>query len=308
MSRIRHDRGISAVNRPEPPSAELSSAAQPSAVPTSAVPTSAVPTSAVPTSAVPPRRAPTRVTRHAAGDVIDRHRHENHQLLYVSSGVLAVRTAAGAWVAASHRAVWVPADAWHEHHFHRTSSFHSVAFPRGRAPLPTDGPAVVGVGPLVRELLVACTDPELTPAEVTRVRAVLRDRLRRLHASPATLPVALPRARDRRLAQACALAAGDLSRPWPLPALAARVHTSERTLARLFHAEFGLTYPGWRANARIHRAMVELAGGASVTGTALACGWSTASAFIDVFRRVTGQTPGAYRDAAATGHHDQGWA
>ena len=41
-------------------------------------------------------------------------------------------------------------------------------------------------------------------------------------------------------------------------------------------------------------AMVLLAAGASVTGTAHRCGWATTSGFIDTFRRTTGRAPGAY--------------
>src|SRR3954469_14953834 len=59
--------------------------------------------------------APTVVQLRAAGERIDRHRHDNHQLVYVSSGVIAVSTAAGRWVASAERAVWLPAQIWHEH-------------------------------------------------------------------------------------------------------------------------------------------------------------------------------------------------
>lgn len=235
--------------------------------------------------------APTHSQRRAAGDVIDRHHHDNHQLVYVSTGVIAVGTAEGAWVASADRGVWIPAGTWHEHRFYGASEFHSVAFPAARAPLPADSPAVVAVGPLLRELLVACTDPTLGEAEVRRVRAVINDQLRRAHVRPVTLPTA----RDPRLAAACELTEQDLARPLSLAGLAARVGAGERTLARLFRDEFGLTYPQWRTNLRLYYAMIALAGGATVTETAHDCGWSTPSAFIDVFRRSMGQTPGTYQ-------------
>ncbi|MEV2232095.1 helix-turn-helix domain-containing protein [Streptomyces phaeochromogenes] len=42
---------------------------------------------------------------------------------------------------------------------------------------------------------------------------------------------------------------------------------SERTLARLFRTEFGMTYPQWRTGVRVFHAMVLLAEGASVGET-----------------------------------------
>ncbi|HTX82872.1 MAG TPA: helix-turn-helix domain-containing protein [Streptosporangiaceae bacterium] len=70
-----------------------------------------------------------------------------------------------------------------------------------------------------------------------------------------------------------------------------------RTLARLFPAEFGVTFPQWRTNIRVFHATIELAAGANVTETGRRCGWATASAFIDTFRHAIGETPGSYQSA-----------
>jgi len=108
----------------------------------------------------------------------------------------------------------------------------------------------------------------------------------------------MPAARDPRLAHACRLVTDDLSTPCSLTWLAHATGTSQRTLARLFRAEFGTTYPQWRTAARVFQAMIELAQGVNVTETARRCGWATPSAFIDTFTRALGQTPGAYRATA----------
>jgi AraC-like DNA-binding protein len=234
--------------------------------------------------------APTVTEQHAAGARIDRHRHDEHQLVYVSTGVLAVTTSAGRWVASAERAVWLPAGTWHEHRFYGDSSFHAIGFELDAAPLADTEPAVIAVTAFLRELLVACTDDTLPPVEARRIRGVLRDQLRRTRQEP----IMLPAARDPRLASACRLVSADLARSWPLAALAAQVGAGERTLSRLFRTEFGMTYPQWRTRVRVFEAMVLLAGGTPVTETAHRCGWSTTSAFIDTFQRMMGRTPGAY--------------
>ena len=234
--------------------------------------------------------------RHEGGSTVDRHYHDDHQLVYVSTGVLAVETAAGNWVASKDRAVWLPAGTWHAHRFYGASMLHTVGFARERPPLPETGPTIVAVSPLLRELLIAIADPSLTASELSRVRGVLRDQLRR----SSQQAISLPAARDPRLADACELASAELHRSIPLTELARRVGASERNLSRLFRDELGMSYPQWRTNLRLLNAMIVLSGGASVTTTARQCGWNTTSAFIDAFRGAFGQTPGVYRAATAS--------
>ncbi|MEV0275858.1 helix-turn-helix transcriptional regulator [Streptomyces sp. NPDC050610] len=242
----------------------------------------------------PPTIPPATAHMHAAGETIHRHRHDYHQLLYVSTGVVSVRTERGTWVVSSQRAVWTPATTWHEHRVYGESWVHTIGFPPDEAPLPDGSPTVLAVDGLLRELFIACTEPDLPAPELRRLRAVVNDRLRRADVQPLTLPTA----QDPRLAHACRAVEADLSRPRPLAWLARRVGVGERTLTRLFRTEFGMTYPQWRTSTRVFHAMLQLAEGATVTGTARRCGWATTSAFIDTFARTMGQTPGAYRNAA----------
>jgi AraC-like DNA-binding protein/quercetin dioxygenase-like cupin family protein len=238
--------------------------------------------------------SPTQQEFHAAGDIIARHRHDDHQLIYVSTGVLAIQTDQGAWVASSGRAIWVPAQTWHEHRIYGQSSVHVVGFPLTDPPLLDSAPTVVAVAPLLRELLIAYTESDVTDPEARRLRGVLTDRLRRAHIQPLNLPTA----QDPRLADACRLVVDHLSEPRTLAWLSHQVGAGERTLTRLFRTEFGMTYPQWRTTTRIFHAMILLADGQSVTQTARACGWATTSAFVDSFARTMGQTPGSYRSAA----------
>ena len=71
------------------------------------------------------------------------------------------------------------------------------------------------------------------------------------------------------------------------------VGASDRTLSWLFRADLGMTFPQWRTQLRLHHALVLPAGRTPVTTVAHRCGWASASAFIDVFRRTFGHTPGS---------------
>ena len=77
--------------------------------------------------------------------------------------------------------------------------------------------------------------------------------------------------------------------------MAVEVGASLRTLQRLFPSETGLTLEAWRQKARLIHAVGRLAAGASVTNTALDCGYQRPAAFSSAFLRQFGVSPGRYR-------------
>ncbi|MEW2399262.1 AraC family transcriptional regulator [Streptomyces sp. NPDC046862] len=236
--------------------------------------------------------APTRTQRLATGAEIHAHMHDDHQIVYAGRGVLTVTTGTGTWVAPATRAIWVPAGTVHAHQAHGELELHLVGLPAADNPLSLEEPTVLAVAPLLRELLLAYTRPPLddTP-ERTRLRAVLLDQLR---ASPQQ-PLHLPTPTASPLKDLCAFLHTDPADNRTLAALAKEVGTSERTLSRLFRADLGMTFPQWRTQLRLHHALILLAENTPVTAAAHRCGWSSASAFIDVFRRTFGHTPGTYQ-------------
>lgn len=227
------------------------------------------------------------------GARIERHRHPLHQIVYPSSGAVSVTTAAGTWITPANRAIWIPAGCWHEHRFHGHTRFHGVALDPGRYRRGPATPAVLAVNPLMRELIIACSQTGRTDTdEHHRMLAVLHDQLQ---ATSIHEPLWIPTPTDSRLRQACALITDDLATPVTLRQLAGRVGASQRTLSRLFADELGMTYPQWRTQVRLQHALMLLAENHGVTAVALACGWATPSAFIDTYRRAFGHTPGARR-------------
>ncbi|MFF8669904.1 AraC family transcriptional regulator [Streptomyces sp. NPDC015242] len=234
--------------------------------------------------------APTRAQRLTSGDRIDAHRHDDHQIVYAGSGVVEVTTDAGTWFAPGTRALWIPAGTVHAHRAHGRLDLRLVGLPAAANPLGLDRPAVLTVSPLLRELILAHTrDPGDDSPARRRLRAVLCDQLRLSPQQPLRLPVPT----DPRLAAVCALVHADPADVRTLAALGAATGVGERTLSRLFRAEFGMTFPQWRTQSRLYHALRMLADGLPVTTVAHRCGWSSASAFIDVYRRSFGTTPGA---------------
>ncbi|MFG3708717.1 AraC family transcriptional regulator [Micromonospora sp. NPDC047670] len=235
--------------------------------------------------------APTRAQWLAAGARITAHRHDDHQIVYAGRGVLTIDTDAGSWVAPATRAIWIPAGTVHAHQAHGRSELHLVGLPAEENPLTLDRPTVLSVGPLLRELILAYTrQPDDASPERERLRGVLLDQLR---ISPQQ-PLHLPNPTDARLAALCAVLRADPADGRTLAALGREVGASDRTLTRLFRSELGMSFPQWRTQLRLHHALLLLADDTPVTTVARRCGWASASAFIDVFRRAFGHTPGTH--------------
>lgn len=254
-----------------------------------------------------PLPGPTRETL-AHRQRIDWHDHAVNQLISPGIGVLVVSTPTGTWAVPPHRAVWIPAGIAHAHEAHGPSEMRTLCFAADVNPLRLDRPTVLAVSPLLREIVAVLTGaahstdgtspdlpPDLPHEQRRNLERVALDQLQRVEA----LPLGLPAPRDARLRDVAALLTADPGDGRTLAELGAAVGASERTLSRLFRAETGMSFPQWRAQLRLHHSLRLLAGGASVTSVAAACGYATPSAFIESFRRAFGTTPGAYRGGGA---------
>ncbi|WP_293003168.1 helix-turn-helix transcriptional regulator [Mycobacterium sp.] len=232
--------------------------------------------------------APTRTLRLASGDQIPAHRHEDHQIVYAGRGVLAVTTDKGSWVAPATRAMWIPAGTLHAHRAYGELKLHTVGLAADDNPLQLTSPTVLTVAPLLRELIIAYTGSDAETPERARLRAVLLDQLR----SSPQQPLHVPTPTAPLLAAVCDILHADPGDSRTLAELGREVGASDRSLSRLFRQDLGMTFPQWRTQLRLHRALILLAGRTPVTTVAHQCGWSSASAFIDVYRRSFGHTPG----------------
>ncbi len=118
-----------------------------------------------------------------------------------------------------------------------------------------------------------------------------------------TLPaenLGLPMPDDPRLLRIANALAATPADDRDLDAWASWASVSTRTLSRRFVAETGFTFTAWRQRARLLRALEMLAENIPVTTVALDLGYDSISAFIALFRRTFGVTPGEYVRNAMT--------
>lgn len=221
------------------------------------------------------------------------HRHARGQLFASMRGLLSIGVEGGVWVVPAIHAVWLP-----PHHLHwagshgRFEGWSAYVAETACGDLP-QRPCTLRISGLLREaVLRAAQWPQGSlDAPSARIAAVILDEIRGLPIEP----LGLPFPQDSRLARIARALIEDPADDRDLERWADWAAVSSRTLSRRFVTETGFSFTAWRQRARLMRSLEMLAAGVPVTTIALDLGYSTASAFISLFRRTFGETPAAYR-------------
>ncbi|MHA6198608.1 AraC family transcriptional regulator [Pseudomonas wadenswilerensis] len=248
---------------------------------------------------VPP--VPDRIVRPVHGRMFDippgyrveMHTHEWVQFTYASAGIMQVLTDDHSYLLPPQCGMWIPAGVRHTVYSEQALAFRSLYLTDAILQGYRRDCAVVQVTPLVRELIGKASGfgndyPEDGPQ--ARLLQVLVDELRELSDAPFSLPLPSdPRLRRITDALQAAPEDGRTIEEW-----ASQVGASRRTLARLFQAQTQLSFQTWRQRLRLLTALPLLAQGSSVTAVANELGYDSVSAFIALFQRHYGTTPGAW--------------
>jgi AraC-like DNA-binding protein len=227
------------------------------------------------------------------GHLIPFHKHSRAQLLYASSGVMTVATESGVWVVPPLRAVWIPAHIHHQIEVSGTLSMRTLYIDPAHYSGPSGDCCVIGVSPLLKELIVYAVDlPRLYPlgGPEEKVFSVILDQISSMSAAP--LDIQIPS--DERLSKIYEHLSKNPSDSRSLEEWGKKVGASGRTLARRFRSETGMSFGQWRQQVRILEALRRLGTNAPVTTVALELGYDSPSAFIAMFKRALGKTPGRY--------------
>ncbi len=221
------------------------------------------------------------------------HRHERAQLVYASNGVMTVTTRSAVYVIPPQRAVWMPAGTEHCIDARRALSMRSLYIDQGLTGLCPPEPYVLQITPLMRELIMAAFavgNDYSADSPQGRIMRVILDQV----AAQPTLELALPLPTDSRLLRITNALMADPTNKQTLEEWAAIAGASKRTLNRLFFKQTGLSFQQWRQQLRLQHGVELLAAGESVSRIALDLGYENASAFIAMFQRCFGVTPGKY--------------
>ncbi|MDD0810771.1 helix-turn-helix transcriptional regulator [Curvibacter sp. RS43] len=241
------------------------------------------------------------------------HAHAWAQLTFSLNGVCRLSTEDGTFIVPPSRAVWVPAGMAHSITVVEDANLHTLYLHQLIAPAsaPWQRCVVIEVSELMRALvrqLDTLPDPlppsaadsaRLTgaPEEGTAsarealITPLLCDELQRAPQIRMGVPLPVAGQGDKRLRALCEAVLRSPGERATLAQWSASVGASERTVARLFRDELGLSYQQWRQQVTLAHALPLLARGLPVSQVASASGYASESAFSAMFRAAMGQAP-----------------
>ncbi len=231
--------------------------------------------------------------RHGAEDWAPKHRHARGQLFALTRGLLVVEAGSERWMFPSQRCAWIPPECEHAARSAGGTAgsmvYLSAEACRGLAKKPCMFSSSELLFGIVHRALTWNLSQALNPAQ-KRLIAVLRDEIRQ----PEQQPLRLPIPREERLVKVAHALLDDVADDRTLDEWGHYAGMARRTFMRAFSAEVGMPFGRWRQQARLFAAVEMLAQGKSVTETAIAVGYDSVSAFIEMFRTMLGSTPQTY--------------
>lgn len=229
------------------------------------------------------------------------HAHHWGEFVAAYSGVMEVKVAQHHYLAPPSYGIWLPPQLPHTG-LNRRAAHHASLYvaPALCAALPPS-PCALTISPLVRALLDQLRNtpaPTCEAQHATWLR-LLQVLLDQLHSAPQAGSY-LPSSDDPALAAVLNAMQQHPQDERPLREWARSVHLTERTLMRRAQRDLGMPLAQWRQRLRVVLALPRLEAGQSVERVALELGYSSASAFIAMFKRLMQCTPDEFRRHGGT--------
>ena len=247
-------------------------------------------------SFTPSAKRPVRVRARAlpVDSHFEPHAHAWAQLAYCAVGIVQVTAEQKAdaadevtFIVPPSRAVWIAPGAQHQITVLEAAEFRTLyidpsAIPKSpRGPNDPNGPngwsscRAIVVSPLLREAIQALDTPKddkLTVQREQLLSSLVMDEITRADTQALGVPMPHSQNGDKRLRALCEAVVRAPAERATLAEWAADIGASERTAARLFRDELGMSYQQWRQQAILAHALPLLARGQPISVVAAASG------------------------------------
>ncbi|MEZ5999786.1 helix-turn-helix domain-containing protein [Hyphomonas sp.] len=223
------------------------------------------------------------------------HAHDRGHIICPKTGAYWIITPEGTWLVPAGFALWIPPGVHHEIYSHGSVSARILFIDPACVGQLTPNAGVVKVTPFLDALLervMTYGNAYEAGSPAARLAQVALDEFAQLEFAALFLPVA----KEPRLARVMRLLIDTPGLDTGIADLAREAGASERTLARLFKKETGMTFTQWKTNLTLLQSMERLEQGEAVADVAHDLGYASPSSFVYMFRRRLGVPPGTFRN------------
>ena len=233
-------------------------------------------------------------TSLSEGEWTSWHEHPSWaEFVILLSGSAVIETAKLNFLANESQCIWIPPRTNHtfytlEASANRTIFVHESLFKDSERFYSCQ---ILSSTALLKELVKTIVDWNLNLQDEKdrRMAHVIWDVIQR--SEPAMMGITMPR--NSKLQKLANQFLENIEEPISIDEWSKEFGMSSKTLSRVFFRETGMTIGQWEQRAKMDHAYRQLRNGASVTDTALACGYLSVSSFITTFKKQFGVTPGS---------------
>jgi AraC-like DNA-binding protein len=227
------------------------------------------------------------------GPEYEPHAHPKAELILTMRGLVTCDVAKGRWMVPAQCALWIPPEMSHSVRTVGEVELYCLFLdPEVVSGLPSEC-CTIAVSPLLRELVIAASRLPMLYDPKGPAGSLVGTMLNEL-ATASVEYLHLPMSSNTRLRKIADTFAVDPSDRATVVEWAQRVAMSERSLSRLIMRETGMTFGRWRQQFQIMVALERLVDGEPVKTVALDLGYESTGAFIAMFKRALGMSPGKY--------------
>ena len=223
------------------------------------------------------------------------HSHDWDQLVYAMKGVLEVKSEVGNYIIPTQQAVWIPANRQHSIATINGAQLRSVHLNKGMVSSFGNDIMVLKVDELVRVMIHTASKFEFSSTmneQQQRLIQVLVDQISLL----TEVALCLPLSTDPLLLPILNWQQDQPHSTKSLHDWSFQLGASSKTISRRFQSKLGMSFTHWRERLKLHKAIHWLNEKRSVTQIALDLGYESLPAFIHMFKRNMGVTPGRFND------------
>lgn len=222
------------------------------------------------------------------------HLHPWGQLSWISLGIMEVELEQQRLIAPANYLIWVPADIPHSAYIRQALDYTSIYLSADLArQLPTEA-CLLTISPLVSALISDFCQRQISHMQDQSDQHQAELLITRLSQCKCA-PNFLPSSSDKLIAPILKALQTKPNDDRSLNSWANIVHSTERTLARRFQSELGMSFGQCRNRIRVLQALAWLKEDKTIQEIAWRLGYSTPSAFIAMFKQLIGFSPERYR-------------